>query len=94
MPAIQAARYSISVAPLVLIVVAFGMDRILFCLHSFIKTYNISLVLIFLIPSAILIDFFTFGPLLGTYQSPNNFTNHSAFQDSYEPHVLGTIKAP
>ena len=84
---IQAVRYSISVIPLVLIVVAFGMDRILFYLHSFIKTYNISLILIFLIPSAILINFFTFGPLLETYQSPNNFTNHSAFQDSYEPHV-------
>ncbi len=84
--AIQVARYSISVVPLVLVVVAFGMDRILFYLHSFIKTYNISLILIFLIPSAILINFFTFGPLLETYQSPNNFTNHSAFQDSYEPH--------
>ncbi len=84
--AIQVARYSISVVPLVLIVVAFGMDRILFYLHSFIKTYNISLILIFLIPSAILINLFTFGPLLETYHSPNNFTNHSAFQDSYKPH--------
>jgi len=85
--AIQVARYSISAVPLVLVVVAFGLDRILFYLHYFIKTYNISLILIFLIPSAILINFFTFGPLLETYQSPNNFTNHSAFQDSYEPHV-------
>jgi len=84
--AIQVARYSISVVPLVLIVVAFGMDRILIYLHSFLKTYHISFILIFLIPSAFLINLFTLGPLLETYQSPNNFTNHSAFQDSYEPH--------
>jgi len=90
---IQAVRYSISVVPLVLIVVAFGMDRILFYLHSFIKTYNLSLILVFLIPSAVLINFFTFGPLLETYQSPNNFTNHSAFQDSYERHDWAQSKS-
>lgn len=85
--AIQAVRYSISVIPFVLIVVAFGMDRVLNKLQSLIKTSPISQILIFLIPSAFLINLFTLGPLIKTYQSPNNFTNHSAFQDSYNPHI-------
>lgn len=85
--AIQAIRYSISIIPLVLIVVAFGMDRILCSLNSLMKTSNMRLILIYLIPVAILINQFSLGPLLVTYQSPNNFMNHSAYQDSYKPHI-------
>lgn len=85
--AIQAVRYSISIIPFVLILVAFGLDRILGYFNPLIEISRIGLILLFLIPSAILINLFTFGPLLITYQSPNNFTNHSAFQDSYKPHI-------
>ena len=85
--AIQAIRYSISIIPLVLIVVAFGMDRILCSLNSLMRTSNMRLILINLIPVAILINQFSLGPLLVTYQSPNNFMNHSAYQDSYKPHI-------
>jgi len=85
--AIQAVRYSISIIPFVLILVAFGLDRILCYFNPFIETSKIGLILIFLIPSAILLNLFTFGPLLATYQFPNNFTNHSAFQDSYKSHI-------
>ena len=85
--AIQAIRYSISIIPFVLILVAFGLDHILSFFNTLIKTSRISSILIFLIPSAILLNLFTFGPLLVTYQYPNNFTNHSAFQDSYKSHI-------
>ena len=85
--AIQAIRYSISIIPFILVLVAFGLDRILCYFNPLIETSRIGLILIYLIPSALLINLFTFGPLLSTYQSPNNFTNHSAFQDSYNSHV-------
>jgi len=84
---IVAARYSIFVFPLVLIVVACGLDRILYYLQSLIKGSRTGSMLIFLIPFAFLLNLFTLGPLLETYRHPNNFTNHSAFQSSYEPHT-------
>ncbi|MFC1515904.1 glycosyltransferase family 39 protein [Thermodesulfobacteriota bacterium] len=85
--AIQVARYSISLFPLALIVVAYGMDRILCYLYSMIKTSRQSLILIDFVVIFFLVSLFFSGPLLETYQSPNNFTNHSAFQDSYKPHT-------
>jgi len=84
---IVAVRYSIAVFPLVLIVAACGFDRILCYLQLPMKGSRAGSILIVLIPLAFLLNLFTLGPLLETYRRPNNFTNHSAFQSSYEPHT-------
>ena len=85
--AIVAARYSISVFPVCFVFVACGTDHVL----SFVPLDGVGARQRFFrfsgdVPAAVflLILFFT-GPLKDLYVEPNNFTNHSAFQESYEP---------
>jgi len=95
------ARYSIPVFPLSYIFVAIGLDgilrklqRIFLMSHStknklqgkrLVITHACSSMSCNLIPVFFFIVLFAMGPLPRVYSSPNNFTNHSAFQESYKP---------
>jgi hypothetical protein len=84
--AIVLARYAIILFPISFICAAFGLNACFSPLDALIKrkspalgkvaTGSISLFLLALL----LIT----NPLRDTYASPNNFTNHSAFQESYD----------
>ena len=76
--AIQIARYGIILFPASFLLVALGLEKLLSALGSL-------KVLSGAVPCAFIVALFLAGPLLRTYRPPNNFTNHSAFQDSYEP---------
>lgn len=79
-------RYIIIVFPLSFTLVAFGMDTVLnHCQWiNFINKPLLSTVLCVLAVSVFLTVLFWSGPLITLYTPPNNFTNHSAFQESYE----------
>ncbi len=68
------ARYIIPLFPLGFVLVAFGMEEI----SNYFRYGKV-------ITAAFLVILFLVGPLGRIYARPNNFTNHSAFQESYEP---------
>jgi hypothetical protein len=73
--------------PPAFVAAALGIDTILQGLES-VRPVNKSpfgVPALNIITAGSLIMFFTAGPLLRTYSPPNNFTNHSAFQESYKP---------
>ena len=80
-------RYVILVFPLSFLLVALGMDYLLEYLHfaKLLKGRSYGVLLTSLIAAAFLSALFFAGPLIKIYAFPNNFTNHSAFQESYEP---------
>lgn len=80
-------RYIIPVFILSYVLVALSVDSILryFQSSKLIKGRRYSDALVNLIPAALLLLFFFSGPLIDIYAHPNNFTNHHAFQESYEP---------
>jgi len=71
---IVVARYAISVLPLCLVSVALALDSVL----GHLPLANLIAVVF---PAML----FFAGPLAGIYDWPNNFPNHSAFQEGYEP---------
>jgi hypothetical protein len=78
--AIQIARYGITLFPLAFLLVSLGLNGLFtengfFVLH---KRWQ------FILSSLFIAALLWAGPLRETYASPNNFTNQSAFQDSYE----------
>lgn len=80
-------RYSIPVYPLSYFLVAMGLTSSLEKLGSFFLVSKSARGRIAsnMIAAAFLVALFLTGPLPNTYFSPNNFTNHSAFQESYKP---------
>lgn len=81
------ARYIIAVFPLSFICVAAGLDSIADRISGIMGCRSgdgkglIGNLVAALFISALLFS----GPLMRIYTSPNNFTNHSAFQESYKP---------
>ena len=80
--AIQVARYCIGVIPICFLAAASGMDQILQSLPATVGkaadvTGNMGV-------SIFLFTLLWTGPLKAEYATPNNFTNHSAFQESYQ----------
>jgi len=73
--AIVLARYLIILCPIILFWVAIALSK-LFSVSRIAGV--ISCVGVFFLLAAT-------SPLWNTYRAPNNFTNHSAFQESYEP---------
>jgi len=80
-------RYVTVLFPMSFVLVALGTDGILKYLQSagLMKGRGYSGLLTNLIAAAFLAALFFAGPLIKLYTRPNNFTNHSAFQESYEP---------
>jgi len=80
------ARYCIIFFPISFLLVAKGLDELLIrlqriaCIHQPVPRYLLSYVL----PICFVVVLFYSGPWLQLYQQPNNFTNHSAFQQSYK----------
>lgn len=79
--AIQIARYSIIMFPIAMLLVALAIDRIVTETSPRVKVQEWGIVL----PAMLLACLLWRSPFWETYQEPNNFTNHSAFQDSYAP---------
>lgn len=79
-------RFCISLFPIILSSVALGIDSIAgpFAVRTGLRTLP-------RIPASIPVSALFLGgllaasPLVSTYKAPNNFTNHSAFNESYEP---------
>jgi hypothetical protein len=87
--AIQLTRYSITAFPMVLVLVASGLETVLAGIErrAVGRSRHPGRQAVFFVAVTILIGAFLWaGPLRETYRKPNNFTNHSAFQDSYRPH--------
>ena len=86
------ARYFIPGFPIVFLCVAFGMDRLIsISARIFLLKYKVS-CFICLTGIFFLAGLFWAGPFKQVYVKPNNFMNHSAFQESYEPMNWGTPK--
>jgi hypothetical protein len=79
-------RYMIPVIPMALLLVALALEH--FCTKledgPFFAS-NSARIAIRSAPFAFVALLFALGPIPGVYVTPNNFTNHSAFQGSYEP---------
>ncbi len=80
-------RYVIPLFPLSFILVGFGMDGVIkyFQTTKLIGTHTYSVALTNIVIPAFLIALFFTGPLRWIYSYPNNFTNHPAFTESYQP---------
>ncbi|MCK4752404.1 MAG: glycosyltransferase family 39 protein [Planctomycetes bacterium] len=78
-------RYVIPLFPISFLLVAIGVESILGYLQStaVMKSRGYDIVSNLIIAIFLTTLFFK-GPLAQTYACPNNFTNHSAFQESYE----------
>ncbi|MCX5796675.1 MAG: glycosyltransferase family 39 protein [Elusimicrobia bacterium] len=82
--AIQIARYGIILFPIAFLLAAVSLARLLERLSSRLPKGE-GPVIAALVPAVVAALFLGFGPLRGIYRRPNNFTNQSAFQYSYEP---------
>lgn len=80
-------RYTIPLFPFYFIIVAVGFDSLFDKIerNRFWSKFGYSLSLQYVAGAGLLILLFTSGPLLNVYSQPNNFTNHSAFEEKYEP---------
>jgi hypothetical protein len=74
--AIELARYGIILFPVCHLAWAFALSRAARALPAALGP---------LVPAAAALALFALGPLRQTYAAPNDFTNHSAFQDDYAP---------
>ena len=85
------ARYVIILFPVSFVCAAFGLNACFSALDTLIKRRSPALGKI--VTVSISLFFLTLllitNPLRDTYASPNNFTNHSAFQESYDPFYKG-----
>ena len=79
-------RYMIPIFPVCFVLMALGVHHLLEYFQSFelIKNLHYGSFLLNLTASLFLLSLFYTGPLLRIYTYPNNFTNHSAFQESYK----------
>ena len=83
--AIVISRYLISLFPLNFLLVAVGVESLLAesqCRSLFRNRFGI---VGFVLRSGLVGGLILFGPLWRVYYPANNFTNHSAFQESYRP---------
>lgn len=83
---IVAARYSVALFPVGYALAACGLDRVLTglaALHR--RRCTRTRAGCHALAGAFVITLVAAGPLPQTYVEPNNFTNHSAFQQSYAP---------
>lgn len=83
---IEFTRFCISLFPIIFMSVAFGLDwavRSIAVREGLKDKHAISIIV--LIPAIFIGILFAASPLFSIYKSPNNFTNHSAFNESYKP---------
>jgi hypothetical protein len=80
-------RFAILLFPISFLLVALGIEEFVGYLVSLdrIKNFRYSSSLLNFSAFFFLISLFLTGPLWRIYTPPNNFTNHSAFQESYAP---------
>jgi len=83
---IEILRFSISIVPICFVLLSFGIDEILNFLQisKTIRSLAFSKLSGNLLAAYFLLALFLTGPLPELYASTNNFTNHSAFQESYK----------
>ena len=79
------ARYVIPAFPMAYILVALGLDSLWKIADVLPANQKIISALCYGVTGCFLAGLFWTGPLRQTYAAPNNFTNHSAFQESYAP---------
>ncbi|MDO9263304.1 MAG: hypothetical protein Q7U02_05010 [Desulfosalsimonadaceae bacterium] len=77
------ARYIIPAFPMAYILVALGLDSLWKTADVLPANKTITNAVLYGVAGCFLAGLFWTGPLRQTYASPNNFTNHSAFQESY-----------
>ena len=84
---LQIARYGILIFPLSFILIALGLDSLINILQD--KCFSKNYVCVRLMEGMIITAFgfciFWVGPLPNIYFATKNFTNHSAYQESYVP---------
>ncbi len=76
------ARYSIALLPIVLLFTAYGLQSLVGRIPR-VGRFNSHAQ--YLLPTGFVLLLAFTGPLIGTYYSPNSFTNHGLFQQGYEP---------
>lgn len=83
---IEILRFSIAIVPLCFVWLSVGIDEILNLLpiSKTSRSLAFSRLSDSLLAAYFLLALFLTGPLLELYASTNNFTNHSAFQESYQ----------
>jgi hypothetical protein len=79
------ARYIIPAFPMSYALVALGMDSLWKAAALIPVNQKFTNAVCYGIAGCFLSGLFWTGPLRQTYAAPNNFTNHSAFQESYAP---------
>ena len=79
------ARYVIPAFPMAYILVALGMNSLWETASAIPMNKRVTRVVCYGTAGCFLFGLFWTGPLRQTYASPNNFTSHSAFQESYVP---------
>ena len=84
---IEFSRFCICVFPISFVLVASGLNQIMNTIESsrFMKRFGHGNLFSNLAAAIFLAILFFAGPLFEVYSYPNNFTNHSAFQESNEP---------
>ena len=83
--AIVISRYLISLFPLSFLLVAVGAECLLAESRRLPLFRNRSALIGIVFRSGLVGGLILFGPLWRVYYPANNFTNHSAFQESYRP---------
>lgn len=80
-------RYMIVVVPITMTLAALAFDSLYVLTQRLTSSAGVSKAVIAIFGVCLIASLFVTGPLPETYVSPNNFTNHSAFQGSYEHHT-------
>jgi hypothetical protein len=70
-----------------LLAVAYALDRVYLKIKEITGSKKLLPIAGLPLSAAFFVLFFIKGPIPETYAVPNNFTNHSAFQGSYESHT-------
>ncbi|MFZ2631314.1 MAG: hypothetical protein WA081_16570 [Desulfosalsimonadaceae bacterium] len=78
-------RYVIPAFPMAYILVALGLDGLWAATVLIPANQKITNAMCYGVAGCFLAGLFWTGPLRQTYAAPNNFTSHSAFQESYAP---------
>ena len=78
-------RYIIPAFPMGYVLVALGLDSLWKAAALIPVNQKYTNILCYGVAGCFLAGLFWTGPLRQTYAAPNNFTNHSAFQESYAP---------
>lgn len=79
------ARYAIPAFPMGYVLAGLGMDSLWKAAALIPVNQKYTNILFYGVAGCFLAGLFWTGPLRQTYAAPNNFTNHSAFQESYAP---------